>query len=89
MITEPPYYDNVHYSELSNFFYVWLARLTRHPGFQGDLVPTEGEAVVNKGQGKDESEYLRLLTAVFRECHRVLKAEGRLIFTFHHTNPRA
>jgi len=89
VITDPPYYDNVHYSELSNFFYVWLARLTRHPCFHGELVPTEGEAVVNKGQGKDESDYLRLLTAVFRECHRVLKAEGRLIFTFHHTNPRA
>lgn len=89
VITDPPYYDNVHYSELSNFFYVWLARLTNHPCFQSELVPTEGEAVVNKGQGKGEADYLRLLTAVFRECHRVLKAEGRLIFTFHHTNPRA
>ncbi|GIV10243.1 MAG: DNA methylase [Fimbriimonadales bacterium] len=89
VITDPPYYDNVHYSELSNFFYVWLARLTNHPCFQSDLVPTEGEAVVNKGQGKGEEDYLRLLTAVLQECHRVLKAEGRLIFTFHHTNPRA
>lgn len=89
VITDPPYYDNVHYSELSNFFYVWLARLAHHPCFQGELVPTEGEAVVNKGQGKDEADYLRLLTAVFCECQRVLKSDGRLIFTFHHTNPRA
>ncbi|MFN4033592.1 MAG: DNA methyltransferase [Fimbriimonadales bacterium] len=89
VITDPPYYDNVHYSELSNFFYVWLAMLTRHPCFQSELVPTEGEAVVNKGQGKEEADYLRLLAAVFRECHRVLKADGLLIFTFHHTNPRA
>lgn len=89
VITDPPYYDNVHYSELSNFFYVWLTRVISHPCFQSELVPTEGEAVVNKGQGKEEADYLRLLTAVFRECHRVLKAEGQLIFTFHHTNPRA
>lgn len=89
VVTDPPYYDNVHYSELSNFFYVWLARLVKHPYFQSELVPTEGEVVVNKGQGKSEEDYLRLLEAVFREAHRVLKPEGRLIFTFHHTNPRA
>lgn len=89
VVTDPPYYDNVHYSELSNFFYVWLRRLVNHPYFQSELVPTEGEVVVNRGQGKHEEDYLRLLAAVFREAHRVLKPEGKLIFTFHHTNPRA
>ncbi|MCS7208256.1 MAG: DNA methyltransferase [Fimbriimonadales bacterium] len=89
VVTDPPYYDNVHYSELSNFFYVWLARLVKHPYFQSELVPTEGEAVVNKGQGKNEEDYLRLLEAVFREAYRVLKPEGKLVFTFHHMNPRA
>jgi len=89
VITDPPYYDNVHYSELSNFFYVWLSRLSDAPCFQSELVPHEREAVVNQGQGKGEDAYLRLLTDVFRECCRVLKDDGAMYFTFHHTNPRA
>lgn len=89
VITDPPYYDNVHYSELSNFFYAWLSKLVTSPYFENELVPTEREAVVNKGQGKGEEDYTNLLSAVFRECHRTLKDTGKLIFTFHHTNPRA
>ncbi|MCL6536853.1 MAG: DUF1156 domain-containing protein [Armatimonadetes bacterium] len=89
VITDPPYYDNVHYSELSNFFYAWLSRLSDAPCFQSELVPHEREAVVNQGQGKGEEAYLRLLTDVFRECCRVLKDDGAMYFTFHHTNPRA
>jgi len=89
VITDPPYYDNVHYSELSNFFYVWLAMLVKDEHFQEELVPNGREAIVNKGQGKGEEEYKTLLTAVFRECCRVLKDNGRLIFTFHHTKWQA
>jgi putative DNA methylase len=33
VFTDPPYYDNVHYAELSDFFYVWLKRSI------GDLYP--------------------------------------------------
>ena len=89
VITDPPYYDSIHYSELSNFFYVWLSRLASCPHFTTELVPTEQEAIVNKGMDKGEEQYLELLRSVFRECHRVLKDEGKLIFTFHHTKPEA
>src|SRR3546814_13238773 len=30
--TDPPYYDNVEYSELSDFFYVWLRSEERRVG---------------------------------------------------------
>jgi len=33
VITDPLYYDNVNYSDLSDFFYVWLKRTV------GDLHP--------------------------------------------------
>lgn len=89
VISDPPYYDNIHYSELSNFFYVWLRLLTENSAFQLSHVPTEGEAIVSPGQDKGEADYKSLLTAVFTEACRVLKNEGRFIFTFHHTNPRA
>ncbi len=90
VITDPPYFDNIHYSELSNFFYVWLRMLlNKHPYFTTDCVPTEQEAIVNAGMSKDEEGYRSLLTAVFKECERVLKDEGQLIFTFHHTKWQA
>ncbi|PPH45731.1 hypothetical protein C5D09_09995 [Rathayibacter sp. AY1C9] len=48
--TDPPYYDNISYSELSDFFYVWLRRSLRsiHPGIFGTvLVPKAEELVAN------------------------------------------
>lgn len=89
VITDPPYFDSIHYSELSNFFYVWLSALFSHQYFKADHVPTEQEAIVNANMNKGEKEYTDLLMSVFKESERVLKDEGKLIFTFHHTKWRA
>lgn len=48
--TDPPYYDNIGYSDLSDFFYVWLRRSLRsvHPALLGTmLVPKAEELVAN------------------------------------------
>lgn len=48
--TDPPYYDNVDYSDLSDFFYVWLRRSlgSVHPDVLGTLlVPKAEELVAN------------------------------------------
>jgi len=48
--TDPPYYDNIGYSDLSDFFYVWLRRALRsvHPGLLSTmLVPKKEELVAN------------------------------------------
>lgn len=48
--TDPPYYDNIGYSDLSDFFYVWLRRSLRdvHPAlFASMLVPKAEELVAN------------------------------------------
>jgi len=89
VITDPPYFDSIHYSELSNFFYVWLTKLVKNPSFSPENVPTANEAIVNDGMDKGEEEYQNLLSAVFAECGRTLKIDGKLIFTFHHTKWRA
>ncbi len=49
IVTDPPYYDNISYAELSNFFYVWLRPLLRdtYPNlFAGILVPIQEEMIV-------------------------------------------
>lgn len=48
--TDPPYYDNIGYSDLSDFFYVWLRRSLRsvHPDLMSTLlVPKAEELVAN------------------------------------------
>ncbi|GAB4662034.1 DUF1156 domain-containing protein [Mycobacterium avium subsp. hominissuis] len=48
--TDPPYYDNIGYSDLSDFFYVWLRRSLRpvHPELLSTmLVPKAEELVAN------------------------------------------
>lgn len=48
--TDPPYYDNIGYSDLSDFFYVWMRRSLRrvHPDLFGSmLVPKDEELVAN------------------------------------------
>jgi putative DNA methylase len=56
--TDPPYYDNIGYSDLSDFFYVWLRRSlgSIHPDlFSTLLVPKAEELVANPDRhgGKD------------------------------------
>jgi len=91
IITDPPYYDNVEYSELADFFYVWL-RLGlkgKYKEFESSLSPRTREIVVNKALNKDEKFFIRGLTNVWKECYRVLKDNGLLVFTFHHKDPIA
>lgn len=89
VITDPPYFDSIHYSELSNFFYVWLRLLTNDKNFLPENVSTASEAIVNQGMAKGANEYQTLLTNVFQESARILKDSGKLIFTFHHTKWKA
>ncbi|ADK68967.2 Adenine-specific DNA methylase containing a Zn- ribbon (plasmid) [Gordonia sp. KTR9] len=56
--TDPPYYDNIGYSDLSDFFYVWLRRSLRdiHPALMSTmLVPKAEELVANpyRHDGRD------------------------------------
>ena len=59
VFTDPPYYDNIHYSLLSDFFYVWLKRSIGYlypELFSTPLTPKSDEAIANlplsSGDGK-------------------------------------
>jgi len=86
VITDPPYFDNVQYSELADFFYVWLRLALQHvyPWFTPDLSGRPEEIVKRDNLGKTTTFFRESLTRVFKECHRVLKDDGLMIFTFHH-----
>lgn len=90
VITDPPFGGLLHYSELSDFFYVWLrlALKDKYPDyFAAEYTPKSLEAVANRAREPDDPDgfYQRLLTQCWRETHRMLKPSGILAFTFHHS----
>jgi putative DNA methylase len=80
VVTDPPFFDNVHYSELADFFHAWQ-QLKPHAK-PGDAQTTRSPAEV---QDTDADQFAAKLENVFRECHRVLKDDGLLVFTYHHS----
>ena len=101
VLTDPPYYDNVMYGELSDFFYVWLKRTlgSVHPDlFADDLANKDDEAVANParfasmGRKKKQlaaADYERKMAAAFREANRVLGDDGVLTVMFTHKKVEA
>lgn len=94
---DPPYYDNVVYSECADFFYVWLKRTLGffHPDlFTEELPNKDDEAVANWarfeefGKGKKKllarQDYERKMAASFREINRILRSDGTLAVMFTH-----
>ncbi|GAB6925926.1 DUF1156 domain-containing protein [Rhodococcus erythropolis] len=68
--TDPPYYDNIGYSDLSDFFYVWLRRSLRqvHPELLATLlVPKADELVANPYRHEGKSGAKKFFEDGFRE----------------------
>lgn len=85
VLTDPPFGANVMYSELIDFFHSWNYMSTLAPslGFVTELSPKEKEIIVNPIHNKTQQDYQNGLLRVFKECNRVLKDNGFLIFSFH------
>ena len=85
VVTDPPYYDSVQYSDLAAFFRVWLARMLPD---EFEWAYDETRSAVESGSGR--GSFTDALSGIFAECARVLKADvGRMAFTFHHWDPDA
>jgi putative DNA methylase len=96
VLTDPPYYDNVPYADLSDFFFVWLKRTVGdlHPElFATPLAPKSQEMVADasKAGGMEEARrrFEEMLTQAFREIHRVLKPDGIAVIVFAHKTTAA
>ena len=85
VVTDPPYFDSVQYSDLAAFFRVWLRQFLRK-GANWDYA-LDGSAVETTTNGSG-ADYTAVLSGIFQECKRVLKENSRFIFTFHHWNPK-
>ena len=81
VVTDPPFFDNVHYSQLADFFYAWQKLiLNDSPCYQADTTRSEAEV-----QNSDVEPFTERLTLVLLEAGRVIKHDGLLVFTYHHS----
>jgi len=89
IITDPPYYDDVPYAEINDFFYVWLKRIL------GDVFPEQfsfytlwrdrSAEELSVGGFRDEKYFEVNLIRAFREIRRVLRDDGLLVLFFAHS----
>lgn len=97
IISDPPYYDAVPYSDLSDFFYVWLKRTigALYPEhFRTPTTPKSQEAVQNPARHGGSSEKAKhffeaMMAQAFREMHRVLRPNGEATIVFAHKSTDA
>lgn len=75
IFTDPPFGDNLPYSELNFLWESWLRVYTN----------SRQEAIVSKTQGKAITEYGRLMETCFRENYRVLKPGRWITVEFHNS----
>ena len=91
VLTDPPYYDNVSYAALSDFFYVWLKRSIGNlfpEFFLTPLTPKSGEIIANVPLHKDPLKAKKFfeeqLALSFKEMYRILKPNGIAVIVYAH-----
>jgi adenine-specific DNA methylase len=89
VFTDPPYYDNIIYSEVADYFYVWQKILLedKYECFQQSKTPRVDSIVTNPFLHKTEEDFESELHESFTVVHRALKDDdGVLAFTYHHSD---
>jgi len=91
IITDPPYYDNICYADLSDFFYVWLRRCIGElyrEHFATELSPKKEEAISSPYRFKNKQTardfYENQMGEAFAEAYRLLKPVGSLVCVYAH-----
>ncbi|MDR2573956.1 MAG: DUF1156 domain-containing protein [Desulfovibrio sp.] len=105
IVTDPPYYDAIPYSDCMDFFYIWLKRVTHGTMldkglFAAPLSPKwdsaaqDGELIDdasrhNGDKAASKKAYEDGMARVFERCHASLAPQGRLVVVFAHKHPDA
>lgn len=96
IITDPPYYGNVQYAEISDYFYVWFKRALRdaYPEALAHVeTPKQEEAVANRvrhgGSGLADAHYQKKMTHIFTAMNEALNPEGVFVLWFAHKSGAA
>jgi putative DNA methylase len=87
VLTDPPYFANVQYSELMDFCYAWLKRLMpKTPFFEQATSKSEDEVMGNVIGGRDIDVFAERLSGVYRMATKALRPGSPFVFTYHHND---
>ena len=96
IITDPPYYDAIPYSDLADFFYVWLRRSIGkqfQSVFSHRLTPKSEELIQQHKTGErgrmGKKFYEKGMAQSFQVAHDSLYDNSRMVIVFAHKNPTA
>ena len=87
IITDPPYFDDAPYSELSEFFYVWYSRILRNifeenPNFKSFQTPKKADISVSHTRNADD--FNKKFIMMCKQFHSFLRDDGLLVMFFAH-----
>jgi len=93
IVTDPPYYDNIYYSILADFFYSWKKILLEKVDpslFSSSITDYDHELVASSrrvsGDQSPHEEYCKQLNLAFGEAARVIKDDGVFSFIYSHSS---
>lgn len=89
VLTDPPYYNNLAYSEMADFYYVWLKDNVNWAEKETQHSPMNDSLLVRKGTEEEHQRYTVGLTSAFVGCRKAIKQDGIMVFTYHHNNCKA
>ena len=89
VLTDPPYFDNIAYAELSDFYLPWLHLLGLAPDDGGRSAAFAAGLAARARDGRAADLFGDGLAGCFREIARVLKPGGRAVFTYQHRSAHA
>ncbi len=75
IFTDPPFGENIMYSELNYIWEAWLKVFTNN----------KPEAIMNNVQLKTLNEYKEIMTSCFKEMYRILKPNRWITVVFHNS----
>lgn len=87
VLTDPPYFANVQYSELMDFCYAWLRRLMPDvPFFDRPTSKSQDEVTGNVTAGRGIDAFAERLSDVYRAAAHALRPGSPFVFTYHHND---
>jgi adenine-specific DNA methylase len=87
VLTDPPYFDYIAYSELGHFYVPWLVRFGLVEAAYLDKFPAGQLASLSRSENAVET-FADHLAAAFREIARVCRSNARIVFTYQNLDGR-
>lgn len=85
ILTDPPYYDNLHYSHLADFYFQWIKNFI----YTEDTKPLTNSLFAQKDTNEIYATFKNRLSNIFKESYLKLKDDGMMVFSYHHNKENA